>query len=361
MRICRLLVLLHGSSVLAAVKVTTPLKLAPWTTIRVRGGSAGKSDSEQHQDHNHNGEEILETYVASMEQKDASSSQSSSSDAPKNGSPDDAGSSASASASAPPQSSSTENNDDSAILGIKAHKKSNAVGDPDGDSDDDSDDTEEEWQELEDFLDEQQPPHDHHHQVQVQVELLPDTASKESATGGSSTSTSTGGVKSVGRAAARSLSPKKKRGAQTTTTTTTSTTLEAWLPHIYMPPSHENLQKLQQQARTVDAFGKTRLDRRTLYAGLLLEWHNRGDRRKFLHPDVAQQLQAALSLATQPQWRQAAPQSSGITLQQGGTLSMQETIAMALVRKRMCSPPRTRTLSTTLILFTSCSPSFYSF
>jgi hypothetical protein len=225
------------------------------------------------------------------------------------------------------QTSSTENdnnnngnNNDSAILGIKAHKKSNAVGDPDSDSDDDhdtDDNTDEEWQDLENFLD------DEPHQVQVQVELLPDAVVQKASPGGGG-----GGVKSMARAAAAAARSPKKKSLQTSTTL-----VDAWLPHIYVPPSHENFKKLlQQQARTVDAFGKTRLDRRTLYAGLLLEWHNRGDRRKFLNPDVAQQLQAALSLATQPQWRQAAPQSSGITLQQGGTLSMQETVAMALVR-----------------------------
>jgi hypothetical protein len=273
--------------------MTAPLKLAPWT---IRGGA------ERH------GEEILETYVAAMEQKDASSSDASSSAVKdKDSSPD---------SNSTPQSSSTE--DDSAVLGIKAHKKSNAVGDPDSDSDDDSDDTEEEWQELEDFLEEP-------HQVQVQVELVPDTTHKVSGGGGGSG----GGVKkSMGRAAAARF-PKH--------TVKTACTLEAWRPHIYMPPppSNENLEKLlQQQAKTVDAFGKTRLDRRTLYAGLLLEWHNRGDRRKFINMEISQQLQAALSLATQPQWRQAAPQSSGISLQQGGTLSMQETIAMALVRNQ---------------------------
>ena len=40
------------------------------------------------------------------------------------------------------------------MLGIKEHKKSNAVGDPDSDSDDDDDDDSEteEWQDLDDFM-----------------------------------------------------------------------------------------------------------------------------------------------------------------------------------------------------------------
>ena len=78
------------------------------------------------------------------------------------------------------------------------------------------------------------------------------------------------------------------------------------------------------------------------YAGLLLEWgavDNQQSRstRKFLPMLSSQALQAALSLATQPQWRKSTPRTSGIRLYnddenaKGTTLGMQETISCALV------------------------------
>ena len=95
----------------------------------------------------------------------------------------------------------------------------------------------------------------------------------------------------------------------------------------------------------MDQYSKIRLDRRTLYAGLLLEWTLQSTSRKFLSKATSQSLQAALSMATQPQWRQAFPQSSGIMLYSTGsdgtaagtpTLAMQETIAMALAHSLGC-------------------------
>lgn len=154
----------------------------------------------------------------------------------------------------------------------------------------------------------------------------------------------------------------------------------AWRPHVYFPPlarHHHHWTYLRAHARATDADGKMRLDRRTLYAALLLEWtttaaagrgaatttstntstttttgsgsNGNGSARKFLDPAVAQALQAALSLATQPAWRQSLQRPSAIRLYgeataestSGGpattahrecTLAMQETIALALVR-----------------------------
>ena len=116
---------------------------------------------------------------------------------------------------------------------------------------------------------------------------------------------------------------------------------------MFFPPSPSGLAFLSSNARLLDASSKNRLDRRTLYAGLLLEWGATDSKfssstRKFLPPGSSQALQAALSLATQPLWRKSAPRTNGIRLYQdsgetggspakGSTLGMQETIAMALV------------------------------
>ena len=98
----------------------------------------------------------------------------------------------------------------------------------------------------------------------------------------------------------------------------------------------------------MDGDGKSRLDRRTLYAGLLLEWSSASNTyRRFLQKETSQALQAALSLATQPAWRKSFPRPSGIRLynedddddkavRTGCTLAMQETIAVALVSCCCC-------------------------
>jgi hypothetical protein len=265
----------------------------------------------------------------------------------------DADGAATAAAAEPPPPSSAEEH---AILGIKEHnKKSNAVGDPDSDSDDDDDDDDdsetEEWQDLDEFMSaNNNNNHNNDHQVQVQVELVskdvPDE--NEDATKAPSSSSSSGGVR-LGRR--KKLKPR--RVSSPTAASARHAMDEAWWPHIYVPPSKRAVDTLVRQARAVHAFEKSRLDRRTLYAGLLLEWQqpaaagNAQARRKFLSRTASQTLQAALSLATQPHWRQAAPQSSGITLYNNAaeqtsaattttttttTLAMQETIAMALVR-----------------------------
>jgi hypothetical protein len=115
--------------------------------------------------------------------------------------------------------------------------------------------------------------------------------------------------------------------------------LEAWHPFVYYPPSRSALDYLKDRSRLVDGASKTRLDRRTLYACLLLEWlHASSSYRKFLDAQTSQALQAALSMATQPQWRRSFPRHNGMRLydsddpHRGCTLAMQESIALALVR-----------------------------
>jgi hypothetical protein len=292
--------------------------------------------------------------------------------------------------------------EDSSVVGVKAHggahhhnKKSNAVGDPDDDDDDDDDDDKdddslseqsEEWEELEEFADFVEDiefadfvqdavvvePH-----VQVEVELVEgdgmtadvvDDADEEGAEeeeGAASASTAAtkggGGVGvRLGRLGGRRRNNRQDLSSSTTTTTSWRRTasplalesnkvshdqtrlMEAWLPHVYFPPSKAAISYLSDHARLLDASSKTRLDRRTLYAALLLEWGVTDGKlssrtRKFVPAGTSLALQAALSLATQPQWRQSAPRTSGIRLYQdedatkGCTLGMQETVAMALV------------------------------
>lgn len=159
--------------------------------------------------------------------------------------------------------------------------------------------------------------------------------------------------------------------------------LDAWLPHVFLPPSTAALDYLKSHARAMDGASKLRLDRRTLYAGLLMEWNrlqdassssssntnnnkkgntSRASHRKFLEKSTGQALQAALALATQPRWRRSFTRPNGLRLydttttttpatstrnnndrnnnespssttnHRACTLAMQETIAMALVR-----------------------------
>jgi len=307
-----LLLLFYCNSLVeaAAVKITRrrrrhchgAVRVAPWTTtplLIARGGGHDSLDTNT---------TTLENYVAAMEQRDASNNEWDST----------LHDSTTTTSEAETTCSTPE---DTSMLGIKEHKKSNAVGDPDSDSDDDDDSDTEEWQDLDDFISRKEDSPEQQEEVQVQVEVVSKVDDDDN------TKTSNSGGVRLGR--------KRSKKKSSPSTTTTTNMYNAWLPHVYFPPSDSALQHLQQQARTVNAFGKTRLDRRTLYAGLLLEWQQFGNsRRKFLNPTSSQTLQAALSLATQPSWRQAAPQSSGITLyteESTTTLAMQETIAMALV------------------------------
>jgi hypothetical protein len=276
-----------------------------------------------------------------------------------------------------------------ATVGVKSHdsnnsnKKSNAVGDPDGEGSDDSDDDTDDWGEDMADMDifEQGEMEDmdligDNAQVQVEVELLEEedtvdeaNSEEEPEEGSSSTAADAARGGGVGVRLGR-LNRRKHRNSKdlksntgSSSTPATKTTvppeelLAAWQPHVYLPPTASALQYLTDHARSIDGASKTRLDRRTMYASLLLEWRNSNgspSARKFLEQPVSQALQAALSLATQPAWRKSFPRPSGIRLydhdnHMGGagsehrgsaTLAMQETIAMALVskeRNKYCS------------------------
>ena len=247
--------------------------------------------------------------------------------------------------------SAGDEEDDPAIVGVKSHsKKSNAVGDPDGDSDDDDDDDEEttdyseEWEELEE-LGEFEDVMVLEPQVQVEVEVMEDGGHVEESSG----NTGGGGVGvRLGRMNNRRKSRKERKSSDASSSAQLSSEqtrlLQAWMPHIYFPPTNKALAFLASSARLMDASSKNRLDRRTLYGSLLLEWgciSNEGPTntmsRKFFPQQTSQTLHAALSMATQPRWRQSSPRTSGIRLYQDEaygktcTLAMQETIAMALV------------------------------
>jgi hypothetical protein len=272
-----------------------------------------------------------------------------------------------------------------ATVGVKSHnsdsKKSNAVGDPDGEGSDDSDDDTDEW--GEDMADMDIFEHGEMEdldligsdaQVQVELELLEEedavddanSEEEESEEGSSSTAADATRGGGVGVRLAGRLNRRKHRNSKdlrsnnsgSSSTPATKTTvlpeelLAAWQSHVYLPPTAAALQYLTEHARAIDGASKTRLDRRTMYASLLLEWRNSNgspSARKFLEQPTSQALQAALSLATQPAWRKSFPRPSGIRLYDlvnhanGGsehrgcaTLAMQETIAMALVSKQQC-------------------------
>ena len=267
------------------------------------------------------------------------------------------------------------------VVGVKSHhsnKKSNAVGDPDGEgSSDDEDDDEElsDWDLLdggEFTVDEGQQPSEmgvmeHMHlaveyvsdEQQQQQQQQDDEDGEETEEGRSRTGGGVGirlGQRFKNHRLNSSNNNNNNNHPKSSTPAKPETLerhlLAAWQPHVYMPLSPEGgTTYLNDHARTMDGDGKTRLDRRTLYAGLLLEWHSSGGSgiknhssssikayRKFLEKTTSQALLAALSLATQPAWRKSLPRPSGIRLYnneedsiKGCTLAMQESIAMALV------------------------------
>jgi hypothetical protein len=277
----------------------------PQTWFAYRGGGASEPK---------NVSQTLQDYVAKMEEKDAGRD-----DVTVTGievrDEDDTKPST--------ESSASSSDTDGEFVGVKS-KKSNAVGDPDDDSDDDDDDEDlTEWENLDG---EPQP-------LQVEVEVVEQEMEDHKPT-----SSTRGGSGGVGVRLGRRRKNKRKK----TSTSTIPVVINAWMPHLYLPPTPSVLEHMNENVRTVDAAGKARLDRRTLYSGLLLEFTSTGtSSRRYFSKETTQQLQAALSLATQPQWRSAFPQTSGIMLydpedeKAGATLSMQETTAMALVSEEI--------------------------
>lgn len=343
----------------------------------------------------------VKEYVAAVEQKDAQhQSHSSSGDDNKREESSPAADS-STSNNNNNNSDNNNHHDDADTSGVtvrshpQTNKKTNAVGDPDGDdSDDEEDHTDDDDDDTTDALmssDEEEEQQEHewedldgddedadlelemigdNNQDQLQVDVVEvvqeevgtndsilddDDDDDNEVAGATRKSSGGGGVARLGqrlgrrnnnKASSRSSRKdwrKNRKNKDGTTKDQASSReqqdqlIDAWLPHVYLPPSPDAVAHLVKNARLIDAASKSRLDRRTLYAALLLEWLNQSaSNRKFLDANTAQCLQAALSLATQPQWRRSLPKAtSAIRLFENevgksSTLGMQETIAMAL-------------------------------
>jgi hypothetical protein len=255
------------------------------------------------------------------------------------------------------RSENTDLASEAAAVGVKSHhhKKSGSVGDADSDDDDDDDDSDSDTSEWEEFVEEQQNSMESMlvggpTQLEVEVEFVEDeehdaNANPRSGDDDSGVRVAAGG--GVGVVLNQGRRNSRARSVATTTFTQSPVKeqemMEAWLPYVFLPPSKHAMEYLTSNARMIDGASKTRLDRRTLYACLLLEWtHTNATYRKFLEKSTSQALQASLALATQPQWRRCSSQRlCGIRLydaeeERGCTLAMQETIIMALVRTPWC-------------------------
>jgi len=324
--------------------------------------------------------------------QDAGQGRDSDGAAPSQAATEDGGDANSSSSGAPP---SPEETPDAAAVGVKSHPttKSNAVGDPDGDGSDDDDD-DDESEERTDISEEEEWEEqvllDPTTQVQLEVEFVEDPVAEEdggrgvrndedaaaSAVGGGGGGV---GVRALGQRFATNSRRKKNKDrdsqgnkeewrSKANPKIWQTNLLEAWRPHVYMPPKDAAIAYLADRARSLDGASKSRLDRRTLYAGLLLEWLHAASSgssssssgtdsfRKYLDAPTSQALQSALSMATQPQWRKSFPRHNGVRLYDGDrdqnvnggqqqqqqqpnayrgcTLAMQETIAMAMVREK---------------------------
>jgi hypothetical protein len=333
---------------------TCRARMFAWRGGALPDQSTTESSSTNHNNNNNN-ETMVEEYVAAMKEKDGQDRQEEQEDIIPSPTEDDANNPA-AEEPAPEPEGGKDDNNEPAIVGVKSHKKSNAVGDPDGDDDDDDSDESlseysDEWEDLEGEFDGFVEDLVVDTQVQVEVEVVEEEEEQDDDTSLPS-STGGGGVGvRLGRMNNRRRNNRKENQNNNWRSSNTQNSklshdqkllIEAWAPQIYFPPTPSALAYLSDNARLLDSSSKNRLDRRTLYAGLLLEWGCTDSKlvsstRKFLPSPASQALQAALSMATQPQWRQSAPRTSGIRLYQDeenlkmSTLGMQETVAMALV------------------------------
>ena len=357
----------------ALVKVSSSVSTVPISTnfLEFRAGASGNHDAAENEATNENETEknrtknsyrtidsTVEEYVAAMRERDAGQESLAVVDDDKNSVADDSSSSSTG------ESTGSTTNENLSVVGVKSYKKlSNAVGDPDDDDneeeeddDDDDDDDEnttdddddddnnsqseysEEWEEIGDTLHQRT---DEMYEPIVEVNMVKEE--EDIVNHGVKGKTKSGG--GVGVRLGR-LANRRRNNRQKTETFKPSydekTLLDAWNPFIYFPPTPSALSYLSKKSRSIDTSSKSRLDRRTLYAGLLLEWgavdnQRSSSTRKFLPMLSSQALQAALSLATQPQWRKSTPRTSGIRLYnddenaKGTTLGMQETISCALV------------------------------
>ena len=345
---------------------------------------------------NDNSNATVEEYVAAMRERDAvqdstaavmDDNKDNNKDASSSSSPsaesEDSAVSATTTTTLETQGNDTSMGDqesgseESSVVGVKSHKKSNAVGDPEDDDDDDddgdiSDDEDdddvddidvddddiddendsqseysEEWEEIEETFDQYTDNTMFEPQVEVGVEMVEEEGIVDHRHVKAKTKGGGGVGVRLGRIANRRKNKNNRRKTEKTETLKPQSydqarLLRAWDPFVYLPPTPSALSFLSDNARLLDSSSKNRLDRRTLYAGLLLEWGATDSKlssstRKFLPAESSQALQAALSLATQPQWRKTTPRTSGIRLYnddenaKGSTLGMQETITMSLV------------------------------
>lgn len=202
---------------------------------------------------------------------------------------------------------------------VAKKKKENAVGDPDGNSSDDDDDTD---SDLDDSLfstdDEEtgdksfQPPLRQQQKVQDNDDSLhlmmtdaiinvdDDVTEDELLLDESSRNKSESDLPTFDEALAQEL-----------------------LSYVFLPPNTAQLEFFRDSAKEIDMDSRRRLDRRTLYRGLLLEFlpqqiqstttkNNKSDaseksslivNRKYIDDSTSSSLIAAMSLATQPRWR----------------------------------------------------------
>ena len=312
------------------------------TTAPVRGGGR-----------EHKNATLIEEYVAAVEERDARDRQENSLDEPKEDDEwDDNNESGDGEMPGQNDAGKLSNNNDAegetVSVGVKAHKKSGSVGDADSDDDDDDDDdtdTDSDWEEFEDDIDHMMGSST---QLEVEVEFVEDEDHSHDSSASLSDQNMSKTINSGGVGVILNQRNNRRNGNAASVSTATfahspvkeQQMTEAWLPHLYFPPSRKAMDYLFQNARMIDGASKSRLDRRTLYACLLLEWLNaNATYRKFFEKSTSQALQAALSLATQPQWRKCSSQRlCGIRLydsdaERGCTLAMQETIIMALVSR----------------------------
>ena len=231
---------------------------------------------------------------------------------------------------------------DAELVGVKPHsnhhRKSNAVGDPDGEGsdsdDDDSDFDDSDWENMR-FAPENQDSGAEMPPVQVQLELMQEADLEDEAKNVKELSRRSGG--GVGLRFGQKLHRRKTRKNSNQESEQFQRAMaNAWNQFVFAPPT--SLTVFKENARKLDGDSKLRLDRRTLYSCLLLEWRGLWTtERRFLQPSTSQALQAALSLATQPSWRRSLSQPSALRLydaehpDQGATLAMQESMALALV------------------------------
>lgn len=203
---------------------------------------------------------------------------------------------------------------------VAKKKKENAVGDPDGNSSDDDDDTDSDLDDLlfstddEDTGDKSfQPPLRQQQKVQDNDDSLhlmmtdaiindvdDDVTEDELLQDESSRNNSESDLPTFDEALAQEL-----------------------LSYVFLPPNTAQLEFFRDSAKEIDMDSRRRLDRRTLYRGLLLEFlpqqkqstttkNNESDaseksslivNRKYIDDSTSSSLIAAMSLATQPRWR----------------------------------------------------------